>query len=387
MYDEVISFIRSLFPGKGMIPLHEPIFKGREKEYVNAAIDSTFVSSVGEFVNRFETMICEYTKAGYAVATVNGTAALHTSLMVAGVKDGDEIITQPLTFVATANAISYCRARPVFVDVDCDTMGLSPDALHNFLASHTEQIGTGCRNKDTGCRIAACVPMHTFGQPCRIEEIAEICRAHNITLIEDSAESLGSTTHGKQTGTFGALGIYSFNGNKIITCGGGGVMVTDDPILAAHARHLTTTAKKPHPYLYEHDELGYNYRLPNLNAAMACAQLENLEGYIENKRQLAQEYDNFFASLTKIDFIKERSGARSNYWLNTILLADRKQRDLFLQAANQAQVMSRPAWNLLNELPMYSQCQTGPLNNAQWLADRLVSLPSSVRLRNQESYR
>jgi len=353
---------------------------GREKEYINTAIDSTFVSSVGKFVNQFEEMICQYTGARYAVATVNGTAALHMALIVTSLADGDEVITQPLTFVATANAIKYCRAHPVFVDVDRDTMGLSPTALKNFLAKRTEQDGIYCRNKDTGRRIAACIPMHSFGHPCRIDELVRVCREHNIVLIEDAAESLGSTLHEQHTGTFGRLGIYSFNGNKTITCGGGGIIVTDDQKLAAHARHLTTTAKKKHPYLYEHDEIGYNYRMPNLNAAMACAQLENLDRYIADKRKLAQEYADFFASQTEVNFINERQGTRANYWLNTILLNDSRQRDNFLTATNQAQIMTRPAWTLLNKLPMYSQCQTSPLPNARWLAERIVNIPSSVRL-------
>ncbi|MEA1934575.1 MAG: LegC family aminotransferase [Thermodesulfobacteriota bacterium] len=379
MYDEVISFIRSLFPGKNFIPLHEPRFMGREKEYVNAAIDSTFVSSVGEFVNRFEEMICEYTGAKHAVATVNGTAALHAALMVAGVADGDEVITQPLTFVATANAIAYCRAHPIFVDVDRDTMGLAPEALKKFLDTRTEQAGGISRNKNTGRRIAACVPMHTFGHPCRIDQIAEICRERNITLVEDAAESLGSTLHGRQTGTFGRFGIYSFNGNKTISCGGGGVIVTDDQALAAHAKHLTTTAKKPHPYLYEHDEVGFNYRMPNLNAALACAQMEQLEFFIANKRQLTAVYKKFFEKSGNIDFVNEQENARSNYWLNTVIMPDRKTRDTFLEETNNAKIMTRPAWNLLHSLPMYANCQTDGLKNAEWLADRIVNIPSSVR--------
>ncbi|MDH3346916.1 MAG: LegC family aminotransferase [Desulfobulbaceae bacterium] len=380
MYDEVLSYIRSLFPNRDFIPLHEPRFLGREKEYVSHAIDSTFVSSVGEYVNHFEEMICTFTGAKHAVATVNGTAALHTALMVAGVRDDDEVITQPLTFVATANAISYCRAHPLFIDVDRDTMGLSPASLSNFLQSHTELSEGCCRNKNTGRRIAACVPMHSFGHPCRIEEISTICKTHNIPLIEDAAESLGSTSHGKHTGTFGRLGVFSLNGNKIITCGGGGVIVTDDLTLAEHAKHLTTTAKKSHPYLYEHDEVGYNYRMPNLNAALACAQIENLDSFICNKRELAQRYNKFFKTQPSIDFTQEPPGTRANYWLNTILLPDHKKRDLFLKQSNQAKVMTRPAWTLLNELPMYSKCQKGSLDNAKWLVERIVNIPSSVRL-------
>jgi aminotransferase in exopolysaccharide biosynthesis len=380
MFDEVITQIRAFFPGKEFIPLHEPKFIGREKEYLSATIDSTFVSSVGKFVDRFEEMLREYTGAGHAVATVNGTSALHAALLVAGVAAKDEVITQPLTFVATANAISYCGAQPVFLDVDRDTMGLSPDALRDFLEEHTEQAGNVCRNKTTGRKISACVPMHTFGHPCRIEEIAELCQKHNLFLIEDAAESLGSTRSGKQTGTFGTLGVYSFNGNKTITCGGGGAIVTDSKALAAHAKHLTTTAKKPHPYLYEHDEVGFNYRMPNLNAALACAQLENLDRFLADKRELAALYRDFFSTQPAIAFVAEPEGTRANYWLNAILLKDRTTRDLFLTESNAASVQTRPAWTLLNRLEIYDHCQTDGLGNAAWLAERIVNIPSSVRL-------
>jgi aminotransferase in exopolysaccharide biosynthesis len=380
MFDEVITQIRAFFPGKEFIPLHEPKFIGREKEYLSATIDSTFVSSVGKFVDRFEEMLREYTGAGHAVATVNGTSALHAALLVAGVAAKDEVITQPLTFVATANAISYCGAQPVFLDVDRDTMGLSPDALRDFLEEHTEQAGNVCHNKTTGRKISACVPMHTFGHPCRIEEIAELCQKHNLFLIEDAAESLGSTRSGKQTGTFGTLGVYSFNGNKTITCGGGGAIVTDSKALAAHAKHLTTTAKKPHPYLYEHDEVGFNYRMPNLNAALACAQLENLDRFLADKRELAALYRDFFSTQPAIAFVAEPEGTRANYWLNAILLKDRTTRDLFLTESNAASVQTRPAWTLLNRLEIYDHCQTDGLGNAAWLAERIVNIPSSVRL-------
>lgn len=380
MFETVIAQIRSLFPGKDFIPLHEPRFIGREKEYLAATIDSTFVSSVGKFVDRFEEMMSDYTGADHAVATVNGTAALHTALLVAGVAAGDEVITQPLTFVATANAISYCGAQPVFLDVDRDTLGLSPAALRAFLQEHTEQSGNSCRNKATGKRISACVPMHTFGHPCRIEEIVELCREHNLFLIEDAAESLGSTRREKQTGTFGSLGVYSFNGNKTITCGGGGAIVTDNKALAAHAKHLTTTAKKPHPYLYEHDEVGYNYRMPNLNAALACAQLENLDRFLADKRQLAGLYRDFFSTQSAINFIPEPEGTRANYWLNAILLQDLPTRDLFLAESNQAGIQTRPTWTLLSRLEIYGHCQADELGNATWLAERIVNIPSSVRL-------
>lgn len=380
MYDEVCAFIHSLYPEKEFVPLHEPRFIGREKEYLCKAIDSTFVSSVGEYVNRFEEMVCDYTGAGYAVATVNGTAALHTSLIIGGVREGDEVITQPLTFVATPNAVSYCRAQPVFVDVDRDTMGMSAAALKTFLDNNTEQTTSGCRNKESGRRIAACLPMHTFGHPCRIEEITAICEERNINLIEDAAESLGSFRHGRQTGTFGRLGIYSFNGNKTITCGGGGVIVTDDEKLAARAKHLTTTAKMPHPYLYEHDAIGFNYRLPNINAALACAQLENLPRFIADKRQLAGEYRNFFKETAGISFVSEPESCRSNYWLNAVIMPDSTARDNLIKACAASNIMARPAWNLLPTMPIYAHCQTDEMANAVWLSERIVNLPSSVRL-------
>jgi perosamine synthetase len=315
---QFINFVRNLYETHDFIPLHEPKFKGNEKKYLNECIDSTFVSSVGKFVDLFEKKISEYTGAKYAVATVNGTAALHIALLIAGVKPGDEVITQPLTFVATSNAISYCNAKPIFIDVDRDTMGLSPEKLEYFLENHAKWDSSTSQllNTSTSRPIKACVPMHTFGHPCRIHEIKEICKKFNITLIEDAAESIGSlyspceiyrenendfnkTTisrgKGQHTGTFGKLGIYSFNGNKIITCGGGGIIVTNDEDLAKEAKHITTTAKLPHKWEYSHDIIGYNYRMPNLNAALACAQLEQLPGFIENKRKLADKYKDFFA--------------------------------------------------------------------------------------------
>ena len=379
LFDQVIAFIRSLYPGSDVIPLHEPRFIGREKEYVNAAIDSTFVSSIGEFVSRLENIICKITGARFAVATVNGTAALHVALKLAGVQPGDEVITQPLTFVATANAIAYCGAEPVFVDVDRTTLGLDHVALEAFLGTHTRIENGSCCNRTTGKRISACLPMHTFGHPCRIDAIADFCERYNIALIEDAAESLGSTYKGKHTGTFGLFGIYSFNGNKTVTCGGGGAIVTNDEGLAKKAKHITTTAKTPHPYEYVHDMTGYNYRLPNLNAALACAQLEQLDFFIENKRELARFYQEFFESLD-IPFIHEPKHARSNYWLNAIIQPDRKARDEFLKATNKAGVITRPIWRLLNKLEMYKDCRTDALTNAKWLEDRLVNIPSSVRV-------
>ncbi len=375
----IIDFIRSLYPGENPVPLHVPRFLGNEKKYVNDAIDSTIVSSVGAYVDHFENMICEITGARFAVAVVNGTCALQVALKLAGVEPGDEVITQPLSFVATANAIAHCGATPIFLDVERETLGLDPNALDRFLQGHTHIQGNICHNTTTGRRIAACVPMHTFGHPCRIEAIADICTRYHIPLIEDAAESIGSFYKNKHTGTFGLFGIYSFNGNKTVTCGGGGAIVTNNETLAKKAKHITTTAKVPHPYEYVHDMVGYNYRLPNLNAALVCAQLEQLSTFVENKRELAARYQEFFDSL-EIPFVREPMAARSSYWLNAIIVPDRATRDAFLKATNQAGVMTRPAWKLMNKLEMYQGCQTDALENAQWLEDRVANIPSSVRI-------
>ena len=379
LFSHIIDFIKSLYPSENPVPLHTPRFTGSEKKYVIDAIDSTFVSSVGKYVDRFEEMICEITGAKYAIATVNGTCALHIALKLAGVQAGDEVIVQSLSFVATANSIAHCGAEPIFLDVERETLGLDPNALKKFLQSNSHIRKNACYNKTTGNRIAGCVPMHTFGHPCRIDEIAEICDHYHIVLVEDAAESLGSTYKDQHTGTIGLFGIYSFNGNKTVTCGGGGAIVTNDKALAKKAKHLTTTAKVPHPYEYVHDMVGYNYRLPNLNAALACAQLEQLESFIEKKRELAKTYKDFFDTLN-IPFVNEPEHARSNYWLNAILLPDRKARGEFLKATNEGGTMARPIWRLLNNLDMYKDCQTDALENAKWLEDRVVNIPSSVRV-------
>ena len=376
---EIINIIKFLYPSENPVPLHAPRFTGNEKKYVIDAIDSTFVSSVGKYVDRLEKMICEITGARFAVAVVNGTCALHIALKLTGVQPGDEVITQPLSFVATANSIAHCGAGPIFLDVERETLGLDPTALKSFLQAHARIRENTCYNKTTGKRIAACVPVHTFGHPCRIDEIGEICNHYNITLIEDAAESLGSTYKQKHMGTFGLFGIYSFNGNKIVTCGGGGAIVTNDEALAKRAKYITTTAKLPHPYEYVHDITGYNYRLPNLNAALACAQLEQLDFFIDDKRELAGLYQEFFTSLD-IPFVQEPMDARSNYWLNAVIMSDRKTRDKFLKATNEAGVMTRPVWRLLNKLEMYKNCQIDELKNAPWLEDRVVNIPSSVRI-------
>lgn len=375
---KIVDFIKETFKTQEFIPLHEPRFIGNEKKYLNDCIDSTFVSSVGKYVDTFEKEFAKTVGSKFAIATVNGTAALHISLLLSGVKRDDEVITQPLTFIATSNAISYIGAKPIFLDVDLDTMGLSPKSLKNFLETNCEVKDNICINKTTGKTIKACVPMHTFGHPCKIEEIKEICDIWNIILVEDAAESLGSFYKNKHTGTFGKIGAFSFNGNKIITSGGGGVIVTDDEGLAKRAKHITTTAKIPHPYEYVHNEIGYNYRLPNINAALLVAQLEQLEKFLVSKRELAKIYDEFF-SLNNIKFIKESENSKSNYWLQAVLLNDINQRNEFLEFTNKNGVMTRPIWKLMNELEMFKDCQKDDLKNAKYLEERVVNIPSSVR--------
>lgn len=380
IFKEIIDFIKYQFPNLDYIPLHAPIFRGNEKKYILDTIESTFVSSVGTYVNKFEEMMCEITGAKYAIATVNGTNALHLGLILAEVTAADEVLSQSLTFIATCNAISYIGAKPVFIDVDKDTMGLSPLALISFLEEYAEIKADGFTyNKKSGKRIKACVPMHTFGLPCRIDEIAEICNLWNIVLVEDAAESLGSYYKGKHTGVFGETGTFSFNGNKTVTSGGGGALVTNNENIAKRAKHLSTQAKVAHPWAFIHDEIGYNYRMPNLNAALACAQLEQLEAYIENKRELAGNYKHFFET-KKINFVEELANAKANYWLNAILLEDITEREAFLKYANENGVMSRPVWELMHRLPMFTNAQRGDLSNSEYIADRLVNIPSSVRL-------
>ncbi len=385
-YQEVINFIRDIYGTNDFIPLHEPRFWGNEKKYLEECIDSTFVSSVGKFVDQIESEIAKYTGAKKAIAVVNGTAALHIALKLVGVEPDTEVITQPLTFIATANAISYCGAKPIFLDVDRDTMGLSPLALKKFFENETEiNKSTNKRiNKSTKKEITACVPMHTFGHACRIDEIVAICDEYNIPVVEDSAESIGSHYKGKHTGTFGKIGVLSFNGNKTITSGGGGMIITDDEDLAKLAKHLTTTAKIPHKWEYRHDYVGYNYRMPNINAALACAQLEQLDGFIEKKRDLAKRYSEFFLdqqinkSTNQPQFFFEPKNSLSNYWLNVVILENREERDLFLKETNENGVMTRPIWTLMNKLEMFRDCYTDGLENAEWLEDRVVNILSSV---------
>ena len=378
-YTSVVDFIRSVYKTDSFIPLHEPRFLGNEKKYLNECIDSTFVSSVGKFVDEFEDKIASYTGAKYAVATSSGTSALHISLIILGVKDGDEVITQPLTFVATCNAINYCNASPIFIDVDKDTMGMSLIALEIFLKENAIIKNQQCINKITGKVIKACVPMHTFGYPCRIDKIQNLCKEWHIALVEDSAESLGSYYKNQHTGTFGEIGILSFNGNKIITSGGGGCILTNNEDLAKKAKHITTTAKEPHKWEYTHDLVGYNYRMPNLNAALIVAQLEQLNGFLKSKRFLAKSYEDFFNG-SNIQFVSEPENSKSNYWLNSIILKDDNQRNLFLDETNSKSIMTRPIWTLMNKLPMFKEAQCGDLTNSEWLEGRVVNIPSSVVL-------
>lgn len=376
----IIDFIQKTFNTDEFIPLHEPKFIGNEKKYLNECIDSTFVSSVGKYVDNFEKAFAQQIGCKYAIATVNGTAALHIALLLANVTYEDEVITQPLTFIATCNAISYVGAKPIFVDVDRTTMGLCPEAMEQFLNTHCTLVNQQCINQSTGKVIKACVPMHTFGHPCKIDAIQALCEKWKITLIEDAAESLGSYYKKRHTGTFGEMGTFSFNGNKIITSGGGGVLVTNNELLAKKAKHLTTTAKVPHPYEYVHDSIGYNYRLPNLNAALLVAQLEQLNVFLKSKKDLATIYKDFFTTIHDIDFVEEPENADSNYWLQAIKFENKKQRDLFLETSNKQGVMTRPIWTLMSELKMFKDCQKDQLNNARFLEERIVNIPSSVRI-------
>jgi aminotransferase in exopolysaccharide biosynthesis len=377
MFDDLIGFVREQYRTNDIIPLHAPVFSGREREYVLDTIDSTFVSSVGGYVDRFEADVASYTGSPAAVATVNGTAALHIALRLADVGPGDLVITQPLTFVATCNAIAYCGAEPVFVDVERATLGLSPVAAEQWLTENAELTDDGgCRHRTTGRPIKAMLPMHTFGHPADLDGLLAVCERWRLWLLEDAAESLGSFYRGRHTGTIGRLGTLSFNGNKLVTTGGGGMILADGE-LARRAKHLTTTAKQPHRFEYVHDELGYNYRLPNLNAALGCAQLEQLEGFIAHKRDLAARYQALLAG-SALAFVEEPDGCRSNYWLNAVICEDRQQRDLLLERTNQAGIMTRPIWQLMNRLPMYRHCESGPLDVAEWLEARVVNLPSGV---------
>jgi Predicted pyridoxal phosphate-dependent enzyme apparently involved in regulation of cell wall biogenesis len=378
-YDEILNFIRSLYPNETPVPLHAPRFVGNEKKYLAECIDTTFVSYVGKFVTDFEEHAKRITGAKYAIAMVNGTAALQMALLSAGVQPGDEVITQALTFVATAAAIKHAGAEPSFVDVDVETLGMSPDSLRSYLAANAEIRSGKLFNKKTGRHISAVVPMHTFGHPVRIDEILLICQEYNLMLIEDSAESIGSYFKEKHTGTFGRAGILSFNGNKPITTGGGGMFLTNDEDLATRARYISTTAKRKHRWEFFHEEVGYNLRLPNVNAAIGCAQMEYFPKTIENKRQTAALYKDFFASIG-VRFFSEPKNCTSNYWLNAIILDDRSDREAFLEYANDNNVQTRPIWTLMSKLPPYADCFHDDLKNSEWLEDRIINIPSSVRL-------
>ena len=384
-FKSTIEFIKSIYPNKGFIPLHEPKFIGNEKKYVLETIESTFVSSVGEYVNKFEQEIASITGAKYAVAIVNGTSALHLALKCAGVQNNDLVITQSLSFIATTNAISYLGAAPIFIDVDLQTMGLCPIALKEWLLTETEQKINNesgkieCIHIGSQKRISAVVPMHTFGHPCVVDGLESICEEYQIPLIEDAAESIGSQYKNKHTGTFGLAGVFSFNGNKTITCGGGGAIVTNNEVFAKLAKHLSTQAKLPHVWEFNHDMVGYNYRMPNINAALACAQLEQLNAFIDNKRELALMYSDFFEKIEGIVYKSEPINSKSNYWLHTIQLKDKEQRDLFLAETNENGVMTRPTWTPTHLLPMYKDAICGDLKNTSFLAERLVNISSSVR--------
>lgn len=379
-YSRVISFIKELYRTNEYVPLSVPKFIGNEKKYLEECIDTTFVSSVGKFVDRFEEMVAEYTGAKKAVVCVSGTNALHMAMMLVGVERDDEVITQALTFIATCNAISYIGAHPVFIDVDKDTMGLSPKSVKAWLEANAETKDGACFNKTTGRRIKCCVPMHTFGHPIYIDELTEVCKEWHLELVEDAAESIGSFYKGKHTGTFGKVGAISFNGNKTITTGGGGMLLFMDEELGNLAKHLTTQAKIPHRWEFRHDHIGYNYRMPNINAAMGCAQMENIEKFVLNKRETAAKYAEYFKDVDNIEFFIEPANCRANYWLNAVILKDKEAQLEFLEQTNNNGVMTRPIWELMNRLPMFEKCQNDGLVNTIWFADRVVNIPSSVRL-------
>ena len=377
--DAFIAMVREVFGTSEFIPLHAPRFEGQEKELILETLESTFVSSVGMCVEQFEEDIARYTGAQFAVAVSSGTAALHTAFHAVGVVQHDEVITTPLTFVATCNAISYCGARPVFVDVDCDTLGLCPESLAEFLEQYGEVRADGhCWNRSSGNIIRACVPVHNLGHPARAGKIVKVCERYNIPVIEDAAESLGSLADQQHTGRVGLMGVLSFNGNKIITTGGGGALITDNAVLAKRLKHLTTTAKTPHPWLFQHDEVGFNYRLPNLNAALGLAQMAQLAAFVAKKRNLAKYYSKWLDEWLQVRFFTEPAQARSNYWLNAILLPDRAARDEFLGRTNDCGIMTRPMWTPMHTLPMYQNCQRSNLDNAELIENTLVNIPSSA---------
>lgn len=380
---EVIDALRQVIEAQdSFVGLHEPIFVGQEWAFVKECLDTGWVSSVGKFVDRFERQLADYTGVARAVAVVNGTAALHICLILAGVRENDEVLVPALTFVATANAVSYCKAIPHFVDCEERTLGLDPAKLADYLSEIVEIKDGESWNRITNRRIAAVVPMHAFGHPVDLDPLVEVCNRFGLFLIEDAAESLGSFYKGQHTGHHGRLSALSFNGNKIVTTGGGGAILTDDIELAQFAKHLTTTAKVPHRWEFKHDHVGYNYRLPNINAALGCAQLEKLPWFLEQKRNLANRYQHAFSGMVGVKFFTEAEFAESNYWLNVLLFDDSYADSLegFLTASNDQGIMTRPAWTLMPDLPMYRSCPKMDLSVSKSLACRLVNIPSSVKL-------
>lgn len=377
MYDLLSAFIKDLYETNDPVYLHQPLFIGNESSYVDKSVKSTIVSSIGDYVDKFECELEKYTNSPKVVVTTNGTSALHLGLLLAGVKPGDLVITQALTFIATCNAINYCRAKPILIDVDMDTLGISPSILQEWLYQNAYiDDSQQCRTIKGNKCIKACVPMHTFGHAVKIDDLVKVCKEWNIQIVEDAAESLGSRYKNQHLGTFGKIGTLSFNGNKIITTGGGGAILSNK-IIGKKAKHLSTTAKKIHEYEYDYDEIGFNYRMPNLNAALGCAQLESIEVFVETKRNLAKKYKDFFKNYD-VEFFNEPKHCRSNYWLNTILLEDRKKRDEFLNETIKRGIMTRPIWKLMSELPMYKNSLKSSLNNSKWLEDRAVNIPSGV---------
>jgi perosamine synthetase len=378
----IVNTLQSILPARESIPLHEPNFGGNEWDYVKNCLDSGWVSSVGAYVDRFEQMLCEYTASPYAVATVNGTAALHICLLLAGIKAGDEVLVPTLTFIATANAVTYCNAIPHFVDVEERTLGIDPVKLNEYIKEISEIRGDVCYNRLTGRPIRAVVPMHTFGHPVDMDPLQELCERYHLVMVEDAAESLGSFYKGQHTGTRGFVSSLSFNGNKTITTGGGGAILTDSASIAKLAKHMTTQAKAAHRWEFNHDMIGYNYRMPNINAALGCAQLEQLSGFIEKKRNLAKRYQEVFQDVPGIRFFIEPDFAHSNYWLNTLIL-DKEysfERDNLLESTNNAGIMTRPLWTLMHRLNMYRDCPRMDLSVAESLESRIINIPSSACL-------
>jgi len=382
MPNKILNKLKEVINSKDFTPLHIPIFEGNEIDYVTDCIKSNFVSSVGEYVNKFEEAISKYTGAKYAILTVNGTSALHISLLLVGVKRDDEVLMPAMTFIATANAVSYIGAIPHFVDVDEKTLGIDSKKLDEYLSRICEMRNGECFNKNTNKRIKAIVPMHTFGHPVDMDELIKVAKKYNIEIVEDAAESLGSFYKGVHTGNFGKVSAISFNGNKIITTGGGGCILTNDEELAKKAKHITTTAKIPHPYEYEHDTIGYNYRMPALNAALGLAQIEKLPEFIEKKRKLAKIYQNFFKDIEEVEFFVEPEYAKSNYWLNAIILKENNKslRDEILKETNENGIMTRPIWKLMHHLEMFKNCPKMDLSVSENLENRIINIPSSAYL-------